>query len=90
MLNLLTRIFTPGAGSIVLSAVVTAAVTAIGLLIADASKIINPDFLGGLALIGVVAGLKALQKMIANYADNRRIQYILQNMQNIDPTPIDE
>ena len=90
MLNLLTRVFTPGAGSIVLSAVVTAAVTAIGLLIADASKIINPDFLGGLALIGVVAGLKALQKMIANYADNRRIQYILQNMQNIDPTPIDE
>ena len=89
-MNLLTRIFTPGAGSIVLSAVVTAAVTAIGLLIADASKIINPDFLGGLALIGVVAGLKALQKMIANYADNRRIQYILQNMQNIDPTPIDE
>ena len=77
MFKVFSKIFTPNAASIVVSALISGSLTAIAVVITDAEKIIRIDALGGLLVTVFVIALKAIQKAIANYNDDRRIAKII-------------
>lgn len=77
-----SKIFTPNATSIVVSALVTGVVTVIGILIANMNQIIDPTFMGGMLVTAFIMVLKAIQKAIANYTDDKRIAKILEEVNN--------